>query len=251
MTAEVLKSKWEAAGGRMDDVEDSGVTVRQEPCECSKEVVTNNLLMSDQVRDVAYMAGAVMAWLRTNEGKTLADLDVEMRALGMDTQLIAAHYTQIPQFKLHVESGVAKAEKLDGTRTEYVQWISCRPRAAALLEMLTYRASEEENRELLKQAGAMVAEDTSAIPGEDRLDDPTKKTTNSIADGTIRLVKTTLGKIFDADLAKHKGVITLVAMRGRSHILGAIANKDGQKTLVSAVGIQCDPDGSKKFILMM
>lgn len=233
----------------MEAVKDREIEIlRFEPCEPSEDVLENNLILSDKMRDMANMSGAVMGWMKAHADKTLADLEDVMRSLDMNTRLISVHYTQIPEFKKHVDEGKAEVKMLDKSPTEHVVWISCRSRENALKELLSYRASEEENHALLEKTGFMTMKDPADISEEEKLDEKSKEKVNNISDGTLKMVieKKSLRRLFQAAMNAHPNAyITLVSVESLTQYYGLIEQDDNMRVrCVSRVQIKCNIDAS-------
>jgi hypothetical protein len=223
----------------MDQVKDRKVqaVTLEAVVDSSWEVTWHNMKMADVTHNVAIMAAAITCWQKANQDKTLVDLDDKFREHNMQTALIAIHYNQEPQYKMHVERGIASPRMLGGEPTDYVLWISCRPPPNAQLELLQFRKSVAENRELLPKAGVMtVNEDTKhQLPKHEVFDKKQGDDYNGIADGTKRVVmkETTLGTMLKAAIADRPFELAIVDIGPEGPLKAVFV--DGK--IVSRVGI--------------
>lgn len=160
------------------------------PSELCDETVWHNLAVADELMDVNHMSGAIMAWIRLNRGKTLADLEKDFRKRNFYTRVISIHYSQNDQFNHIVTQGMSKIVRPDGQPSDYVMWLSCRPEPYSTEELQSFRKSQKENLELLEQTGVMTVDDKSALPKHEIMPDKMAQEINSVGAGTLRIVVT-------------------------------------------------------------
>lgn len=106
----------------------------------SQEVIINNLIETDKICDPRYMMSAGTAWLRSNPGKNLYDLQQVIRDLGLNTIIIARNVDG--NYKLCLPNSA------DQSQLKYVADFISNPHIITQIPIQT-----EEEKEKVKYAG--------------------------------------------------------------------------------------------------
>lgn len=126
-----------------------------------------NIATADRTHNLRWFIGAASGLHRVCPELTLQDLEVQLRQRNMHTHLIAARPTLTGCRLVWPPTQPHREENL-----EFQCIYSCRPREAALAEVLQHAASYEENWERLTRTGVctVIAVDEIPLPQVQLLD---------------------------------------------------------------------------------
>jgi len=114
------------------------------------EIALHNMQLADEMLDLQLMIGSCMGWLEAcPPGKTLADLETELRRLGLNTHI----YAKKPV--LDAEAFSLRPYRGTGPCTHEAVF-SCRPAARARAEVLEHWSDPDGNIRALATAGMRV-----------------------------------------------------------------------------------------------
>jgi len=123
--------------------------------DCKSDIAMHNMKCADESLDLKLFIAGSMGWIKTNSTKSYADLETELRNQHFNTHL----YARKPQ--LPVDCKLSMMRKDDETKYIYECIFSCRPKAFALKEVLSFWPTYEDNLEALKVAGGIVLDDSN------------------------------------------------------------------------------------------
>ena len=139
----------------------SAITRIQQQTLLDREIVNNNLIESCKLKNISFLMSATTAWLKINVGKTLYDVEMEFRRLGLNAHIIADKNYDSTKFDLCIPGNVDAKLKYVAIFRNFpneMSEFSSEDIEKAYLEILkNYNTTEEENLENLKLTGFSCA----------------------------------------------------------------------------------------------
>jgi hypothetical protein len=114
------------------------------------DIAWTNMRCGDKLFNLEWFIGGSMGWLKANPGKNYQDLETELRQRDLNTHLIATK-PRYSALKIPYSKG--------GATMDFECIMSCRPKDAAMKELLTHAESYEENWARLAFSGSIFTGD--------------------------------------------------------------------------------------------
>ena len=125
--------------------------------ESQDDISIHNIKMSDKYKKADFLEMSCIGWLKIDSKRDYQDLEQLLRYLDLDSHIIAQPVKNIPDnLEINYPNGNIITEPL-----EYIAKLSCRSKEEAIKELMIYHSSYEENFECLKNAGCLMAKNTS------------------------------------------------------------------------------------------
>ena len=225
--------------------------VKEEQKRDDEKVAMYNLRKLSPHHDLTMIFCAMKGWMSEHPEATLQDLEKALREEDLDIYLIA-----------NTKHNDTTHKTVNFTKpwlpSKYMLIASCRPRASAMKELLTYHSSYEDNFNLLNDCGGMVSvkeciseeefkkqNEEKKIKSPDQMDIYDKLTHNRIKIGSVsnrtpkEVLEDDIKKVESAGLKVEQKMVGM-APNGGGPILGYFT----EAGLISGIGVHIYTDDS-------